>query len=108
MGTVELIKSRKGNFLHVDGFLYYYHSCPKNHVYWNCRKKDECLARIITAPVIDTEDIVIYKGIDKSPHTHAPNREEVEAVRIVAGIKRVAEEHPEFYAENCEIFHQVN
>lgn len=34
-------------------------------------------------------------GIDKSPHTHPPNREEVGAEIIKHSVKRVAEEHPE-------------
>lgn len=88
----ELIRSRKCNFLHISGYLYYGGSGTGRR-YWQCREKSKCNARAIT--IGDGENLVVRKGPQHSPHSHASNYEEVEAVRVVAGMKRTAEEHPE-------------
>ena len=92
METVEVIRSKKSFFLHIDGFLYYkYSGVPQR--YWNCRNKGECSARSITTG--DGETLVVHKGPNSSEHNHAPNREAVEAMKLVSRVKRVAKEHPE-------------
>ena len=42
----ELVESRKGVLLHVDGYLYYSNGGKiSSKAYWNCHLKPECLAR---------------------------------------------------------------
>lgn len=38
---------------------------------------------------------MVRKGPDKSEHSHAPDREEINALKLIGGSKRRAEEHPE-------------
>ena len=42
----------------------------------------------------DGETLVVHKGTNSSEHYHAPNRDAVEAMKVVSRVKRVAEEHP--------------
>lgn len=85
----ELIPARRGNFLHIDGFLYYKHSQNDEAIYWNCRRKGECRARAVT-----NHQLNIRKGPANSPHEHAPNPDEVEALKIQSRIKTAALEDP--------------
>ena len=85
---VELVPSPRGFYLHIDGFLYYKHSSSGNRQYWNCRRKEECNARAITDMHLN-----VQKGPNESSHdSHAPNREEVEALKIQGRIKKIAKE----------------
>ena len=88
----EIISASVGRFLNVDGFLYYKHSGGFRR-YWCCRKKGVCFARAITDG--DDDNLIIIKGPQQSPHNHAPDREEIEAIRIGGRLKRLAQEHPE-------------
>lgn len=60
-------------------------------MYLICRRKGKCFARVI----ISWTEQNIEKGPQQSEHNHAPNSEEVQALKIVNRIKRVADEHPE-------------
>jgi len=83
-----------GTTLQIDGFLYYKHSEGKNEkIYWNCQNKAQCSARAITQST--DRAVVVIKGPDKSPHSHAPNREEVKGKKIVERVKRHATQHPD-------------
>ena len=90
----ELIKNgNRKPILHYRGYLYWYHSTKENKTYWKCRQYPECLTRIKTseyAPNTDYLDVLSEKE-----HDHAPNPEEVDALKIRARLKRRAEEHPE-------------
>lgn len=79
--------------LHIEGYLYYKHSENKGRFYWNCRKKGEYSARAITSNHV--QSIIIHKGPAKFEHNHAPNLEEVNALKIMTDLKRKATEHPE-------------
>lgn len=95
MSTTELVQSKKGGqFLRINGYLYYKDSAPKN-VYLRCRYMEECPARVTTRPVVDPSNIIIVRSRNENNHYHAPHREAVEAVQIVGGIKRAAEERPD-------------
>lgn len=86
----ELIPSnRKGNFLHIGGYLYFKHSVKDDTTYWNCREKKICKARAVT-----TDNLKIKRGPDDSPHNHASNPDEVEALRVQARIKAAATDDP--------------
>ena len=81
-------------FLHFNGFLYDKHSGRiGNRTYWRCRKMDECDARVVTTG--NAENLAIVKGGNPEDHLHAPNIEEVNALKVVRSVKRRAEEHPE-------------
>ena len=88
----EIIKSWRTSYLHIDGFLFYKHSHNKTVRYWRCKRQSQCSARAITDCDGATLSIRRHSLED---HSHAPNREEVEALRLVTGIKRKAAEHPE-------------
>lgn len=89
----EIIYGSRAKFLHIDGFLYYKHSGPENgRRYWRCRKRDECEARATTTG--GDSNLILIEG-DTSKHSHAANREEVAAEKIVRSVKRLAKEHPE-------------
>lgn len=90
----EIIKSGRSIYLHINGFLYYKHSNGRSTVrYWKCRRKDQCPARATTEN--DGHTLKIIRGGNLDEHSHAPNREEVEALRVLTGIKRKASEHPD-------------
>ena len=93
--TAEIIVNGSTRFLHVEGYLYYYHSDGTKSTYWNCRKKGECRARVISNHAYGAGDLVVLKKCKLEDHTHAPNREEVNALKSTAGIKRAAVDHPE-------------
>lgn len=92
----ELIKSRskKNSFLlHLNGFLYYKNAgVIGSTAYWRCRRTPECNARLVTFG--GEENVTIKKG-SIADHEHAPNPDEVEAEKIISGMKRKAQEHPE-------------
>ena len=81
----EIIVSAGKKFLHISGFIYYYHyTSKKGSPYWQCCRKNECSARAITLVQPD-KSLIVRKGPQDSIHCHAPNREEVSAI---SGIKR--------------------
>ena len=83
----ETIESGRTTYLHIDGFLFYKHSCGAGDVrYWRCRKQHECSARATT---IGVDPILVERH---SNHTHVPNREEVAAMKVIGGIRRKARE----------------
>lgn len=88
-----LIKGRT-RYLHIHGFLYIKSSETKNgKVYWRCRRKNQCRARAITIGN-DGDTITFLDGGVYESHYHAPDREEVEALKTIIGIKRSAIYHP--------------
>ncbi|XP_053946208.1 uncharacterized protein LOC128855375 [Anastrepha ludens] len=91
----ELIECKKSFLLHINGYLYYKHSGRIGETaYWNCRRKPECNARVTTYG--GPHNIRVLKGLDESKHIlHAPNPEEVEALRVMNRIKRKATENLE-------------
>ena len=95
LNMAEIIKSLRSVFLHLDGYLYYKHSeAIGKTAYWNCRKKGECSARAITTG--PAENLIIKKKqLDEDHSSHAPNIEEVKALKIVNKLKRKAVENPE-------------
>lgn len=54
---------------------------------------NECDARIVTKG--DSENLEILRGGSDDDHLHAPNIEEVKALKITTSIKRTAAAHPE-------------
>lgn len=92
-GKAELIASGKKKFLYIDGHVYYHHYTQNNSTYWNCRRKDRCRARAIT--IGSGKELIVRKGPKDSLHSHAPNREEVQALTVMSGIKRHAADHPQ-------------
>lgn len=97
---VEFIKARKRDFLHIDGYIYYFVRENGNKTYWKCRNQVNCTARAITSSA--RENIIVYQGPtateyhDVSEHlAHAPNHEEVNSLKVMYSLKRSAKEHPE-------------
>ena len=41
------------------------------------------------------ENLILKKGANELDHSHAPNLEEVSALKVIRNIKRKAEENPE-------------
>ncbi|KAK3911414.1 FLYWCH-type zinc finger-containing protein 1, partial [Frankliniella fusca] len=89
--AAEMITSRRGGkkLLH-KGFIYYRLGSRKGNTYWSCNKKKECNATAVTCFTNGAVEILKEKD-----HVHAPNREEVEAERVVSRLKRIAGDHPE-------------
>ncbi|KAE8740703.1 hypothetical protein FOCC_FOCC013772 [Frankliniella occidentalis] len=87
----EIITSRRGGkkLLH-SGFVYYRRDSRKGNTYWACVKKKECKATAVT-----TYSNGAVEVLKVGKHDHAPNREEVEAERVVSNLKRIASDHPE-------------
>ena len=84
-----------GGKLLVDGYVYVRSRTRGSRVYWDCQrtKRKECTGRAVTNDRAGDE-LVLYRGPTESPHQHAPNREETEAVRVTETLKRKAAEHP--------------
>ncbi|CAB0032930.1 unnamed protein product [Trichogramma brassicae] len=78
--VMEINKSGKSSFLHIDGYIYYKHSNRRNTTrYWRCQKVDSCRARATTTG--DGESLTLKTGGLSQDHpTHAPNREAVAAL----------------------------
>ena len=90
----QIIYSGKTAYLHLRGFLYLKHSKGAGNItYWKCRKLHECGARATTT--LEGQTVKLLRAVKDDDHTHAPNVEEVTALRIVRGMKRRASEHPE-------------
>lgn len=93
----ELIDSRTKKFLNIQGFLYYKHSGKIGQTaYWECKHKASCRATAITLG--GPENIVVRKGPfgpEVSAHQHAPNLEEVEALKRLNNLKRTAADNPD-------------
>lgn len=89
--AAEIITSRRGGkkLLH-KGFIYYRRDSRKGNTYWACSKKGECKATAVTSFSNGAVEVLKEKE-----HVHAPNREEVEAERVVTTLKRIASDHPE-------------
>ena len=91
----ELIKSKssKNTFLlHLNGYLFYKNGGEIGGTsYWMCRNNCGARAIIVGGP----DNIEVKKDGNLHDPTHGPNPEEVEAERVITGIKRAAEEHPE-------------
>ena len=87
----EIITSRQGGAkLLYRGFIYHRRDSKKGRTYWNCQKRKECNATAITTTVDRQVEVVKFKE-----HSHAPNREEVEAEKVVNKLKRKATAQPE-------------
>ena len=80
-------------FAHVTGLLYVKSSSYGNTKYWKCRDNSTCSARKITFSAGNS--LLIKKGGKIEDHNHAPNREEVKALKIVSSLKISACDHPE-------------
>lgn len=87
----EVLTTRKGGtkLLH-QGYIFYRKDVKKGRTYWTCVKKKECRATAIT--VFNEGAVQVVK---ERQHSHAPNREEVEAEKALSNMKRMATEHPE-------------
>ncbi|KAJ8665098.1 hypothetical protein QAD02_006760 [Eretmocerus hayati] len=76
-----------GKRLYINGFVYIKnHTDAKNKVHWECRRyrKQKCHARAITSdPTLD-ENIVLFRGLEESPHDHKPSPQEVEEAEETA------------------------
>ena len=89
--AAEIITSRRGGKkLLYRGCTYYRRDSRKGNTYWACTKKGECKATAVTR--FNNGAIEVIK---EKEHSHAPNREEVEAEKVVTKLKRIAGEHPE-------------
>lgn len=86
----ELIESRSKKLLNIQGFLYYKHSGEMGkQIYWECKNKESCKATAITSG--GSENIEILKGPfgpKVSVQVHAPNLEEVEALKHINNLKK--------------------
>ncbi|CAB0041612.1 unnamed protein product [Trichogramma brassicae] len=93
--TAELIHKGGTTYLHYDGFLYLRHSRKGLTSYWRCQRKPQCAAKITI--IHNGNDIIVKSGGDVESHepNHAPNPEEVEALKLLSDLKREAREHPE-------------
>ena len=97
----ELIKKGNSNYLNIDGFLYYKHSPSGSNlrdmqnvrIYWKCNKKKQCSATAIV--IVNGATINVCKGGDPESHNQAPNREEVESLKLLAEMRREATDNPE-------------
>lgn len=87
----EIVK----NQLHLNGFIYYKVNSKSGRTYWICKrgKAKECPARAISLAAAGGE-ITVVKGDEQSPHSHPPNREEANAVKVVSNLKRLSQQHP--------------
>lgn len=91
MADTEVLTNRRGGtkLLH-KGHIFYRRDVKKGRTYWSCTRKKECRATAIS--VFDEGAVQVVK---EREHTHAPNREEVDAERALVAMKRIATEHPE-------------
>ena len=62
-----------------------------NTVYWRFRYR-ECIGKIIT--ITENGVVTVKSGGEDDSHNHARDPEEVEAQKVISGIKRVAVENP--------------
>lgn len=87
----EVLTNRKGGtkLLH-QGYIFYRRDAKRGRTYWSCTRKKECRATAVT-----TFDNGAVQVVKERPHSHAPNREEVEAEKALCAMKRMAAEHPE-------------
>ncbi|KAE8738390.1 hypothetical protein FOCC_FOCC016136 [Frankliniella occidentalis] len=89
--AAEIITSRRGGKkLIYNGFLYHRRDSRKANTYWSCTRKKECKATVVTTYNNGAVDV-----LKEGKHQHAPNREEVEAERVVTNLKRIVSDHPE-------------
>ncbi|KAK3931052.1 Thyrotropin receptor [Frankliniella fusca] len=93
--SMELLRSNKGtNLLVLNGFTSSEHSRRKNgrKIYWRCSECGSCNARVHTN--IDFGDLqLLQDGTDKHLG-HIEDHKGVETRRVMQGVKRKAEEHP--------------
>ena len=89
----EIIKKGSNIYGHSDGFLYSKSHQKGDVSYWKCRKRGACPASLTA--VSAGRNLEVRKGGASKSHNHAPNREEVAALKIIAKIKRDASKHPE-------------
>ena len=90
---LEIIQKGSNIYGHVNGFLYTVSSTVGDKKYWKCRRKSECTSRLIT--INQGRNVVIRKGGEPHTHSHPPNPEEVQALRLISSVKRAVTEHPE-------------
>jgi len=85
------------NKLLIDGYTYYKARAEKGKIYWACRrgKEKESSAPAITLERLVDGNIEVIKGPSELKHSHPPNREKTAAEKIMAWLKRKAQEHPE-------------
>ena len=93
---METIASQRGCKKFIDdGFCYLFDktSYDKQLEFWRCEKRGSCKARIHVAA--NTKLVVKYINI----HTHGANAAQVEAMKVVAEMKKKAEETVESPAQ---------
>lgn len=90
----ELVIKGKTSYLCYKGYIYIKHSSSAASKYWRCKFHRECSARL-TSTVDDEGNIVVKKGGDVESHNHAPNPEEVQALKLLTSMTRQASEHPD-------------
>ena len=79
------------NKLHIDGYIYYRSKSVKERIYWECNRLRVglCTARAITNDPAEGQRVVVFKGPDKSEHSHPPKQEEVAADMLMNKVKTV-------------------
>lgn len=90
---MEVIKNNKGaETLTYQGYEYTQHSTSKNgdKIYWRCTERKICNARLHTNS--DLENLTLLK--DANHINHLPNHRMIQAKKIMNGVKRTAQEHP--------------
>ncbi|KAK3921781.1 FLYWCH-type zinc finger-containing protein 1 [Frankliniella fusca] len=93
----EFVKTKKGGLLLChEGFEYHETGSRAETTYWICTKRPECSARAIKGTLPHDARVTKAGG-----HTsHALNREETSARRVVNELKDVAARHPEMPPAN--------
>lgn len=83
---LEIIKKGRNVYGHLGGFLYVGSDSKGSVKYWKCKNNSTCSARLTT--VNTGRNLLVRKGGSATSHIgHAPNPEEVEALRVMASIK---------------------
>lgn len=91
---ITFIQSRNHPMLCIGGFPYYYHSEAKGITKWTCKRRKDCYAWVKTSGSGHRTEIV-RGGPASSKHLHAPNLEQVKALKVIADMKDEAATRPE-------------
>jgi len=93
--NMEIIPSNKGkSTLCLNGFTYTEHSrnLRLRKIYWRCTERDRCNARTHTS--LDLEAPELLKDGTENHIGHEADHRAVIAKKVMQGVKRRAEEHP--------------
>ncbi|KAJ8665095.1 hypothetical protein QAD02_006757 [Eretmocerus hayati] len=88
--NVKLIGKR----LYIDGFLYVKnHKADNGKIHWECRRvrQGTCHARAVTSdPALD-KNIVVFRGLEESSHSHAPSLADYEEAEKLEELSKLRE-----------------